>query len=899
MSRQLIIRADASIAIGSGHIMRCLALAQAWRAAGGVSVFVHAELPTSLERRIRETGDMLAPVSAARGSAADAVQTIALAKAHGAVWIVADGYCFGEAWQRQVKDAGLQLLLVDDYGQAKHYHADVILNQNLGANASWYEKGEPNARLLLGCRYALLRREFLQCQRPRRTFDGPASRVLVSLGGADPDNVTTQVVVALREIQEVEAAVVVGGSNPHLEAIREAMGSGTNLSLVVDATNMPELMAWADVAVTAAGSTSWELAMMGLPALQLVVADNQALIAAAMDRADAAINLGEARAVDPKVIASRLRDLLAAADQRREMSTKAAQLVDGHGASRVVAALGAPLKITLLSDNDSWLNDYLPELKAGFERGGHAVRWIHDPAHLAAGDVALFLSLSRLVAADFRSRHAHNLVVHESALPHGRGWSPLTWQVLEGKQEIPVTLLEAVDAVDAGDIYAQTRIQLQGGELVHELRDVQAAATLQLCRDFVGRYPFSLASARPQLGAASVYPRRQPADSRLDPDKTLREQFNLLRVCDPDRYPAFFELAGRRYEVRTAVSSVETSHSANSRETGFTLLLTGAGGVAAPGLIAHLRSKGVRVLAADMNPKAIGLVHADRGYCIPAAGSPQFLPEMRAICQREKVDVVVPLVDEELMPLQELATSLNILTPRARFIETCLDKHQLSRALAQHSIPGPKTFLASEDFSSLTYPVILKPRTGRGSRGVMRIDSPKEMQSALEAAAWTRNELIVQEYIDGPEFTVSVVVWRDGVVQAVVPKEIIAKKGVTQMAVTRRNPGIERLCRNLQAALRADGPFNVQLRLDPKSGEPLTFEINPRYSTTVTHTMAAGVDELYGLALQAVRGTAAHRFPDDWRENLILRRRSVDEFLSESDYLAEQQSKLCGTRSQQ
>jgi UDP-2,4-diacetamido-2,4,6-trideoxy-beta-L-altropyranose hydrolase len=224
MSRQLLIRADASTAIGSGHVMRCLALAQAWCAAGGVSVFVHAELSPSLERRIREMGGKLAPISAARGSATDAVQTIALAEAHGASWVVADGYCFGEAWQRQVKDSGLQLLVVDDYGQAEHFHADVILNQNLGAKAAWYAKGESVAQLLLGCRYALLRSEFRQCQRPHRTFSGPAKRVLVSLGGADPDNVTTQVVSALHDIPEIETVVVVGGSNPHLEAIREAAG---------------------------------------------------------------------------------------------------------------------------------------------------------------------------------------------------------------------------------------------------------------------------------------------------------------------------------------------------------------------------------------------------------------------------------------------------------------------------------------------------------------------------------------------------------------------------------------------------------------------------------------------------------------------------------------------------
>ncbi|MBI2517588.1 MAG: methionyl-tRNA formyltransferase [Opitutae bacterium] len=209
-----------------------------------------------------------------------------------------------------------------------------------------------------------------------------------------------------------------------------------------------------------------------------------------------------------------------------------------------------PLRLAIVSDAGSWLNAFLPELCDAFTAAGHEVRWIHEPAELAEGDIAFLLSLSRIVPPDALRRHAHNLVVHESALPHGRGWSPLTWQVLEGKSEIPVTLLEAADEVDAGDIYVQEIIHLRGDELVNELRAAQAAATIRLCRDFVSRYPFILAEVRPQAGEAMFYPRRRPADSRLDPDKTLREQFNLLRVCDPERYPAYFELAGQRYAIR-------------------------------------------------------------------------------------------------------------------------------------------------------------------------------------------------------------------------------------------------------------------------------------------------------------------------------------------------------------
>lgn len=330
----------------------------------------------------------------------------------------------------------------------------------------------------------------------------------------------------------------------------------------------------------------------------------------------------------------------------------------------------------------------------------------------------------------------------------------------------------------------------------------------------------------------------------------------------------------------------------NAKGPRFTLLMTGAGGVAAPGLIAHLQHLGVRVLAADMNRHASGLVLADRGFCIPAARSPEFVPVMRQICASEHVDVLVPLVDEELGPVQELAgPTLRVLTPRPAFIDLCLDKHRLGAEFTRHGLPHPRSCRGDEDVAHLRFPVILKPRTGRGSRGVERIDSLDAFRERVRRLERPAADMVVQEYIDGPEFTVSVVVWRDGEVQAVVPKEIIAKRGITQAAVTRRHAGIDTLCRRIQHTFRADGPFNVQLRLHPESGEPLPFEINPRYSTTVTHTMAAGIDELYGLACQAVHGREAHRF-GTWTENLVLRRRSVDEFLPEAAWRDEQANRI-------
>ncbi len=148
---------------------------------------------------------------------------------------------------------------------------------------------------------------------------------------------------------------------------------------------------------------------------------------------------------------------------------------------------------------------------------------------LSLGDVCLPLSCNRRLSFEKLALQPHNLVVHESA------------------SCIPITLFEAVADLDAGPIHLQQQIALQGHELVEEWRALQAAATLELCLAWFDRYREVLAAAQPQHGDASHYRRRRPADSQLDPERSLAEQFNLLRVMDNQRYPAFFHWGGRRY----------------------------------------------------------------------------------------------------------------------------------------------------------------------------------------------------------------------------------------------------------------------------------------------------------------------------------------------------------------
>lgn len=206
--------------------------------------------------------------------------------------------------------------------------------------------------------------------------------------------------------------------------------------------------------------------------------------------------------------------------------------------------------ITILSDQSSWINEYIPSLIKKLKTQNHWVQWIHQADQISEGDLVFCLGCGQILSPAILARNTHNLIVHESALPKGKGWSPLTWQILESKNEIPITLFEAAKSIDSGRIYIQDTLKFNGNELINELRETQAEKSIEMCLQFVEQYPEIVNLAKEQVGESTYYPRRTPKDSRLDPDKTIREQFNLLRVVDNDRYPAFFELNGETYIIK-------------------------------------------------------------------------------------------------------------------------------------------------------------------------------------------------------------------------------------------------------------------------------------------------------------------------------------------------------------
>jgi UDP-2,4-diacetamido-2,4,6-trideoxy-beta-L-altropyranose hydrolase len=347
----LLIRADSSTVIGQGHLTRCLALAHAWRAAGGHAEFLSYCEGDSLKRRIASDGFAFSELGGPHPNAADLDQTCMRATQMAnsitgkTTWVVLDGYHFDDQYLRAVRQRGVRLLVVEDLVRFDRYHADVILNQNIFAERLPYASEMP-ATLLLGCQYALLRPEFLPWIGWHRHIHRTGRRILISMGGGDPYNLTGNIIRAVLNlgISGIEAKVVVGPNNRHSDDLEKIVGDTkkprhATIELLHDVSCMPELMAWADLAVSAAGSTSWELCFMGLPSILIFFAENQRGIAMGLHEAGAGLNLGFWQHVSDNAVTETLAQVLNDPGLRGRMSESGRRIVDGKGAERVAQVL--------------------------------------------------------------------------------------------------------------------------------------------------------------------------------------------------------------------------------------------------------------------------------------------------------------------------------------------------------------------------------------------------------------------------------------------------------------------------------------------------------------------------------------------------------------------------------
>jgi UDP-2,4-diacetamido-2,4,6-trideoxy-beta-L-altropyranose hydrolase len=340
----LYIRADADSQMGTGHIMRCIALAQAWQDHGGEVTFISRCDSEPLQQRIKNEGFKLIPITSSCPDPSDLNDTLFIFKKDTAdqnKWIVLDGYHFVPDYQKAIRDAGIHLLVIDDMNHLPCYHADILLNQNINAPALTYHC-DPDTILLMGTQYVLLRRDFLKYQDFKRQSPDRAKNILITLGGADPDNITLKAIEALKLLNEPDIVVriVVGPANPHQDTLRRSLFSAQyQAALLINPPHMPELMAWADMAVSAGGSTCWELAFMGVPSLTVVTAENQQNIANELERAEIFKTVGHYKAMNMYVLVKELSAFMREKTLRQKKIGLGRQIVDGKGSKTIVRML--------------------------------------------------------------------------------------------------------------------------------------------------------------------------------------------------------------------------------------------------------------------------------------------------------------------------------------------------------------------------------------------------------------------------------------------------------------------------------------------------------------------------------------------------------------------------------
>ncbi len=351
----VVFRADASLRIGSGHVMRCLTLAATLQRHGAGIHFLCRDLPGHLGARIEQAGHRLTLLPAPAGdcvpvpdapahaawlgvSAEEDARDCAEALASLEVdWLVVDHYALDQRWERALRDRVGAILAIDDLAD-RHHDVDLLLDQNLGRCPEDYHGLLPAlATPLTGPRFALLRAEFARWRQVALARRGARlpERILVSLGGTDPDNVTSAVLAALSSAplpSSIRVDVIMGATAPGLVEVRErAAALPFECTVEVDITDMARRLCDADLAIGAAGGSAWERCCLGLPTWMVVLADNQRPGARALAAAGAAVIVGDIAERPLRVGLPALDD---AADLLR-MSRAASALCDGLGAERV------------------------------------------------------------------------------------------------------------------------------------------------------------------------------------------------------------------------------------------------------------------------------------------------------------------------------------------------------------------------------------------------------------------------------------------------------------------------------------------------------------------------------------------------------------------------------------
>lgn len=329
----IVIRVDSSVAMGSGHLMRCLTLASQLRARDCSVSFICRDLSGSVSHLAAGQGFRVYHLPSAESNSTDmpdtpahadgmevgwranAMETLQILRTaeQPIDWLVVDHYALDACWESLMRPLVKRIMVIDDIADRPH-DCDLLLDQNLYQNMETrYDGLVPTyCKKLLGPAFALLRPEFTEAKKYLRKRDGNVKRILIFFGGSDASKETAKALDAIMALNRPDIAVdvVVGGANPQREQIRQQCATMPNAAFYCQVENMAELMAHADLAIGAGGSTSWERCFLGLPTITISVANNQITTTEELARQGATIYLGNSRNIARETLTTTLSEVI-------------------------------------------------------------------------------------------------------------------------------------------------------------------------------------------------------------------------------------------------------------------------------------------------------------------------------------------------------------------------------------------------------------------------------------------------------------------------------------------------------------------------------------------------------------------------------------------------------------
>jgi UDP-2,4-diacetamido-2,4,6-trideoxy-beta-L-altropyranose hydrolase len=398
----IVFRVDASLRIGTGHVMRCLTLASALRRQGGEVIFVCRRLPGDccdwVERQGFRVVGLLLPIECDIGSQEslewEACEVAEQIRQFGRpTWLVVDHYSIDARWETAMRPSCERIMVIDDLANRNH-DCDALLDQNLVANheTRYRDKLPVECKTMLGPRFALLQPAYSELRHRVRPRTGLPKRILVFFGGADSDNLTGRVLALLRtniRFRDLHIEVVVGSSNPYKRQLLKEIAGIPGARLHDSLTTLADVLLESDLAIGACGTTTWERCCLGLPALVITAAENQLDIAMELDARRVIRWIGRVDSLGDARLAAEIDEALQK-DLDPHWSQRCMDLVDGDGAERVAAILaagaGMPLVLREATEGDElllleWANDPLVRQHSftsttiGADSHG---RWFHE-----------------------------------------------------------------------------------------------------------------------------------------------------------------------------------------------------------------------------------------------------------------------------------------------------------------------------------------------------------------------------------------------------------------------------------------------------------------------------------------------------------------------------------------